>query len=75
MKQMAKYLDKCKTNGIPCQCTGVLMPDPTNPDINKTWSFLFQCNQTPKSVDSVQDLTKKLIANPYEPTYYRIKKN
>ena len=75
MKQMADYLSRCKEQGFACQCTGVLKSDPTNPDPNKLWSFLYQCNQTAKSIDAVTDLTNRLIENPYEAKTYRIKKN
>lgn len=64
MKQMAEYLTNCKALNFSCQCTGVLKHDPTNPNPYKHWAFLYQCNQTPESVDAVTDLTNKLVANP-----------
>jgi hypothetical protein len=75
MEQMSQYLNRCKEKSFSCQCTGVLTHNPNILDPENQWTFLFQCNQTDKSVHAVQDLTRKLIANPYEAKIYQIKKN
>ncbi len=63
MREMASYLDSCKTAKINCNCTCVLEHDPTEKDEFKKFKFLYQCGSNENYNKVVENITNDMLKN------------